>query len=91
MTTFIIFLYITGWLVCLLVAFFFLIEGNPKPAARWFLAAWLWPIVAVYIVIRYGRRFVSNVFETAELHEFVIQEQDLWQGADTPPVGKEKR
>lgn len=67
------------------------IEDKPKAAARVFLAAWVWPLVAVYIVLRYGRGFVSNLFKTAELHEFVIQERDLWQGADAAPVGRERR
>jgi hypothetical protein len=39
----------------------------------------------------YGRGFVVGAFQAAELHEFIAEEKGLWQGADAPPVGKEKR
>lgn len=92
MTALIVFFYLLGWFVCISMAAGFLwIEEEPKRAARWFVSAWVWPFICAYAVVRHGRGFIVKTFQVAELHEFVVQEQDLWRGADAPPVGKEKR
>lgn len=91
MATFI-FFYVFGLVILwFLAAGFHFLEEKPKVAARLFLSSFVWPVVALYVILRYGRGFVTATVKTAELHEFVIQEQGLWQGSDSPPVGKEKR